>query len=159
MKTVHGACPHDCPDTCAWQVTVDDAGRAVGLAGTEDHPYTRGALCSKLKRYPERVYSAERLLHPMRRNGPKGSGQFERIGWDEALAEIVARLEDGIARHGPLTAMPANFAGTVLQHNVTQGQTEVQILAVYFAAGSRTNLSLAEIHRPWPAAEAAPAVV
>ena len=113
MKTVHGACPHDCPDTCAWQVTVDDAGRAVGLAGTPDHPYTRGALCSKLKRYPERVYSAERLLHPMRRNGPKGSGRFERVSWDEALAEVVARLQDGIARHGPLTAMPANFAGTI----------------------------------------------
>ena len=113
MKQVHGACPHDCPDTCAWQVSVDDSGRAVQVEGTADHPYTRGALCAKLKRYPTRVYSPDRILHPLKRSGAKGSGAFTRISWDEALATIVTRLQEGIAEHGPLTAMPCNFAGTI----------------------------------------------
>jgi len=113
MKQVHGACPHDCPDTCAWEVTVDDAGRAVQLQGTAAHPYTQGALCAKLKRFPERVYSPQRILYPLRRSGAKGSGEFTRIGWDEALTEITTRLEQSMAEHGPLTAMPCNFAGTI----------------------------------------------
>lgn len=113
MKTIHGVCPHDCPDSCAWQVTVDDDGRAVALHGTTSHPFTQGALCAKLKRYPERVYSPQRVLHPLRRSGAKGSGEFTRVSWDEAIAEITTRLEIGIARHGPLTAMPCNFAGTI----------------------------------------------
>ena len=113
MKQVHGACPHDCPDTCAWQVTVDEEGRAIKLTGTAEHPYTQGALCAKLKRYTERVYSDKRLLYPLRRRGAKGSGEFTRISWDEALEEIVTRLQDSIARHGPLSAMPCNFAGTI----------------------------------------------
>ena len=113
MKYVHGACPHDCPDTCAWQVAVDDTGRAVALSGDPDHPFTRGALCSKLKRYPERVYSDKRILHPLKRVGAKGEGRFERIGWDEALATVTARLKDTLDTHGPLGAMPCNFAGTI----------------------------------------------
>jgi anaerobic selenocysteine-containing dehydrogenase len=113
MKTVHGACPHDCPDTCSWLVTVDDDGRAVKFDGNPSHPFTKGALCSKLKRYPERVYNKDRILHPMRRIGPKGSAQFERISWDEALDEMVARLKQSIADHGPLSVMPYNFAGTI----------------------------------------------
>lgn len=113
MKQVHGACPHDCPDTCAWQVSVDDSGRAVQLKGADGHPYTQGALCAKLKRYTERVYSPERVLYPHKRSGAKGSGEFKRISWDEAISEIVARLKDSIARHGPLSAMPCHFAGTI----------------------------------------------
>lgn len=93
MKQVLGACPHDCPDTCAWQVTVDDDGRASQVHGTQAHPFTQGALCAKLKRYPERVYSAQRILHPLRRSGAKGRGSFTRISWDEALSEIVTRLK------------------------------------------------------------------
>ncbi len=113
MKQVHGACPHDCPDTCAWQVTIDDQGRASQVHGTPDHPFTQGALCTKLKRYPERVYSDQRLLYPLRRSGAKGSGNFTRFSWDEALAEISTRLKHDIAQHGPLCAMPCNFAGTI----------------------------------------------
>lgn len=113
MKTVHGACPHDCPDTCAWLVTVDDDGRAVGLKGDPDHPFTRGALCSKLKRYPQRVYSEDRVLYPQRRVGAKGEGRFERISWDEALDEMAARLTETLERDGPLGAMPCSFAGTI----------------------------------------------
>src|SRR3954470_6383586 len=97
--TVLGACPLDCPDGCSWTVTVRD-GEAVALRGNRDHPYTRGALCVKVNRYLEQARAADRVLHPMRRTGPKGSGRFERIGWDEALAEISTRLTAIIAEHG-----------------------------------------------------------
>src|SRR5947208_12714509 len=90
---VRGACPHDCPDTCAMLVTVED-GRATRVAGDPDHPFTRGFLCTKVNRYVERTYHHERLLYPMRRVGAKGSGQFERISWDEALGTIAARLSE-----------------------------------------------------------------
>ena len=112
MKTVRGACPHDCPDTCAWLITVDDDGRAIKLEGDPDHPFTRGALCSKLKRYPNRVYSKERVLHPLRRTGAKGEGKFERISWNDALDETINQLQITITKSGPLAAMPYNFAGT-----------------------------------------------
>jgi anaerobic selenocysteine-containing dehydrogenase len=88
---VRGACPMDCPDTCSWIVTVKD-GRAVKLEGDPAHPFTRGVLCNKLNDYVAYTQSPERLLYPMRRNGPKGSGSFARISWDEALAEVSARL-------------------------------------------------------------------
>jgi len=90
-RHVRGACPLDCPDTCSWIVTVQD-GRAVKLQGDRAHPFTRGALCNKLNNYIAYTQSSERLLYPMRRIGPKGGGSCERISWDEALAEISARL-------------------------------------------------------------------
>src|SRR6266581_2004913 len=90
-RVVRGACPHDCPDTCAMLVTVE-AGRAVRVAGDPDHPFTRGFLCTKVNRYVERTYHRDRLLHPLRRTGPKGSGRFAQISWDEALDEIADRL-------------------------------------------------------------------
>ena len=88
---VRGACPMDCPDTCGWIVTIKD-GRAVKLQGDSSHPFTRGALCNKLNDYIVYTQSPERLLYPMRRIGPKGVGSFVRISWDEALAEVSARL-------------------------------------------------------------------
>lgn len=81
----------DCPDTCGWIVTIKD-GRAVKLQGDSAHPFTRGALCNKLNDYIAYTQSPERLLYPMRRISPKGAGSFVRISWDEALAEISARL-------------------------------------------------------------------
>lgn len=113
MPMYRGACPHDCPDTCAWQVTVDDDGSVSAFSGDRDHPITAGALCSKLKRYPSRVASPDRVIYPLRRAGPKGSGQFERIGWDEAISEITDRLRHTLDEYGPLSAMPCNFAGTL----------------------------------------------
>src|SRR6476646_1633485 len=92
-RIVRGGCPHDCPDACAMLVTVE-SGRAVKVAGDPDHPFTRGFLCAKVNRYVERTYHRDRLLHPMRRIGPKGSGRFGRIGWDEALDEIATRLNE-----------------------------------------------------------------
>lgn len=110
---VRGACPHDCPDTCAMLVTVE-RGRAVRVAGDPDHPFTRGFLCAKVNRYVERTYHRDRLLHPMRRVGPKGSGQFERISWDEALDEIASRLDDiRASSDGPQAILPYSYAGTM----------------------------------------------
>src|SRR6188474_61573 len=88
---VRGACPHDCPDTCAMLVTVED-GRAVRVAGDPDHPFTNGFLCTKVNRYVERTYHEDRVLYPMRRVGRKGEGRFERISWDDALHDIAQRL-------------------------------------------------------------------
>jgi len=110
---VRGACPHDCPDTCALQVTVED-GRAVEVRGAADHPPTAGKLCTKVARYLERTYSKDRVLHPMRRVGRKGTGRFERISWDEALATIAGRF-GAIAgsQEGPQAILPYSYAGTM----------------------------------------------
>jgi anaerobic selenocysteine-containing dehydrogenase len=110
-RTVHAACPHDCPDTCAIRVTVAD-GQVVRLQGDPAHPPTHGALCTKVSRYAERVDHAERVLHPLKRAGPKGSGQFVRVSWDEALAEIAARLA-AIAARDPEAILPYSYAGTM----------------------------------------------
>ena len=110
-RYVRAACPHDCPDTCAIRVTVED-GRAVKVQGDPDHPPTHGALCTKVSRYPERTYHPERVLHPLKRVGPKGSGRFERVGWDEALRDIAARLAT-IAQRAPEAIVPYSYAGTM----------------------------------------------
>jgi anaerobic selenocysteine-containing dehydrogenase len=114
LTTVRAACPHDCPDTCAIRVTVEN-GIAIKVQGDPDHPPTHGALCTKVSRYPERTYHAERVLHPMKRSGPKGSGQFVRVSWDEALSDIAAKL-GVIAARGPDAAqaiVPYSYAGTM----------------------------------------------
>jgi anaerobic selenocysteine-containing dehydrogenase len=110
---VRGACPHDCPDTCAMLVTVRD-GRAVRVAGDPEHPVTRGFLCAKVNRYVERSYHRDRLLTPLRRVGPKGRGEFVPISWDEALGLIAERLGE-IARSavGPQAILPYSYAGTM----------------------------------------------
>jgi anaerobic selenocysteine-containing dehydrogenase len=95
-------------------VTVDEAGPtpvAVKLRGAPEHPYSQGELCPKVNRMLDRVYAPDRLLHPMRRTGPKGSGEFERITWDEALTEIAARLHEVIDTHGPEAVLPYSSAG------------------------------------------------
>jgi anaerobic selenocysteine-containing dehydrogenase len=83
VTIVKGACPHDCPDTCALEVHVSN-GVALKVTGSAAHGPTAGVLCTKLARYTERTYHANRLLYPLRRVGPKGKGRFERIGWEEA---------------------------------------------------------------------------
>ena len=110
-RTIHAACPHDCPDTCAIRVTVDK-GVAIKVQGDPDHPPTHGALCTKVSRYPERTYHAERVLHPLKRVGPKGRGQFMQVTWEEALADIAARLKV-IAARDPEAIVPYSYAGTM----------------------------------------------
>ena len=109
---VRGVCPHDCPDTCAWLVIVEH-GVATSVVGDPDHPFTEGALCSKLKHYEQRTYSKDRVLYPHRRVGPKGAGKFERISWETAIDEISTRMREISATDGPLAIMPHNFAGTI----------------------------------------------
>ncbi len=124
-RIVTGVCPHDCPDTCSWQVAVDrDSGRAVDLRGHPEHPLTRGALCSKVDRYLERTYHPERLQTPLRRSGPKGQGRFEPITWDVALAEIGDRLGRIIERT-PAAVLPYSYAGTM---GLLQGEAMAQRL-------------------------------
>ena len=110
---VRGACPHDCPDTCAMLVTVEN-GRATRVAGDPDHPVTRGFLCTKVNRYVERTYHRDRLLKPLKRVGPKGAGAFVEIGWDEAIDTIASRLtEISRSAHGPQAILPYSYAGTM----------------------------------------------
>ncbi|MGZ8269539.1 MAG: molybdopterin-dependent oxidoreductase, partial [Methylophilus sp.] len=90
VKTFHGGCPHDCPDTCSMVYHVQD-GQLLKVTGNTAHPMTRGGLCVKLKDYEKRHYHPDRLLYPMKRVGPKGSKQFKRITWDEALDEITSK--------------------------------------------------------------------
>jgi anaerobic selenocysteine-containing dehydrogenase len=110
-RVIHAACPHDCPDTCAIRVTVEGE-RLIRLQGEPDHPTTHGALCTKVSRYAERNSHPERVLQPLRRVGPKGSGQFEPVGWDEALDDIAARLK-AIAARDPQAILPYSYAGTM----------------------------------------------
>jgi anaerobic selenocysteine-containing dehydrogenase len=107
---VHGTCHHDCPDSCGWTVTVDD-GRAVKLRGRADHPYSAGELCPKVNRFIDRVYSPDRILHPLRRRGPKGGGTFEPVSWDDAMVEIGDRLHSVIDEHGAEAVLPFSDAG------------------------------------------------
>jgi anaerobic selenocysteine-containing dehydrogenase len=108
---VRGLCPHDCPDTCALLTTVEN-GRAVKVNGNPDHKHTQGVLCTKVSRYTERTYSPERLMHPLKRSGPKGSGQFVQVTWDEAIQDIAARLKF-IAAQNPEAVLPYSYAGTM----------------------------------------------
>ena len=98
-RVVRAACPHDCPDTCAMHVTVED-GMATKVAGDPDHPITVGFLCGKVSNYLDRVYAPDRILDPLVREGPKGQGTFRRASWDEALERVAAELLRVRERHG-----------------------------------------------------------
>ena len=108
---VRGLCPHDCPDTCALLTTVEN-GRAVKVQGNPDHKHTQGVLCTKVSRYTERTYSPERLMFPLKRSGPKGSGQFVRVTWEEAIADIAAKLKV-VAADQAEAILPYSYAGTM----------------------------------------------
>jgi anaerobic selenocysteine-containing dehydrogenase len=112
-QIVRGACPHDCPDTCATITTVQ-GGRATRIAGDPEHPFTNGFLCAKVNRYLERTYHRDRLLHPLKRVGRKGTSSFARVSWDEAIGEIAERLKDiAASSDGPQSILPYSYAGTM----------------------------------------------
>jgi anaerobic selenocysteine-containing dehydrogenase len=118
-KVVHAACPHDCPDACAVLITVDE-GKAIKIQGDPEHPVTRGFLCAKVAKYLDRVYSPDRVLYPLRRVGPKGCtqgsksfGNFERISWDAALAEIADRFRRISSEFGSESILPYSYGGTL----------------------------------------------
>ena len=127
-KVVHAACPHDCPDACGVLIRVED-GRAVKIQGDPSHPVTRGFLCAKVAKYLDRVYSPDRVLYPLRRVGPKGPGpanggtsasggagpgsSFQRISWDQAVAEIATRFRQISAEFGSEAILPYSYGGTL----------------------------------------------
>ncbi|SEA60777.1 molybdopterin-containing oxidoreductase family protein [Rubrimonas cliftonensis] len=106
-------CPHDCPSACALDVEVIDGATIGRVRGAADQSYTDGVICAKVARYAERIHHPDRLTRPLRRSGPKGSGRFEPVSWDEALDEIAARLLAAEARLGPETVWPYYYAGTM----------------------------------------------
>ncbi|MBU9436831.1 molybdopterin oxidoreductase family protein [Burkholderia multivorans] len=139
-------CPHDCPDTCAMRVTVEN-GRAIKVAGDPDHPPTQGVLCTKVSRYAERVHHPDRLTVPLKRIGAKGEGRFAPISWDEAFDEIGRRLGD-IAARAPEAIVPYSYAGTMglvqgegiaqrFFHKIGASRLERTICAAAGAAGLR----------------------
>ena len=117
----HGGCPHDCPDTCAMVFHVQDK-KLIKVQGNPDHPMTRGGLCVKLNDYEKRHYHPDRLLYPMKRVGPKGEKQFERITWDEAFDTIVSKWTQIINEHGAEAIMPNSYLGNQgLVHGLNGG--------------------------------------
>jgi molybdopterin guanine dinucleotide-containing S/N-oxide reductase-like protein len=124
FRVVHAVCSHDCPDSCAVLVTVNEEGRAVKVEGDASQPVTRGFLCGKVAKYLDRVYAPDRILYPLRRKPgvskkPLRRGQehdaFERVSWDEALDAIAARLKQISNLHGPESILPYSYAGTIGQ--------------------------------------------
>ncbi len=111
QKTVLAACPHDCPDTCSMLVTVEND-RVVKVRGNPEHPFTDGRLCVKVNHYEERIHHPDRVLYPLKRSGPKGSGQFTRISWPAAMEEIAARWKQIVKEHGSTAILPYSYLGT-----------------------------------------------
>jgi len=112
-RTIHSVCALDCPDACSLLIDIDEQNHGSRLRGNPNHPVTRGFLCGKVARYLDHEYSADRLLHPLRRTGAKGEGNFTPISWDEALDEIAHRLQAIAREHGPEAILPYSYAGTV----------------------------------------------
>lgn len=122
FRVIHTICSHDCPDSCGVLVTVNPEGRAVKVQGDPKHPVTQGFLCGKVAKYLDRVYSPERILHPLRRKpgspkGPLARGRehelFEQVSWDEALEAIAERLKQIAAEFGPESILPYSYAGNM----------------------------------------------
>jgi anaerobic selenocysteine-containing dehydrogenase len=122
FRIVHTVCSHDCPDSCAVMVTVNQEGRAVKVEGDPSQPVTQGFLCGKVAKYLDRVYAPDRILYPLKRRSgtqkgplPRGSEHeaFERVSWDEALDAIATRLREIGDRYGPESILPYSYAGTI----------------------------------------------
>lgn len=111
QKTLSTTCIMDCPDTCALEVSVED-GRLHSISGSRDHGVTNGFICDKVRQYGKRVYHPDRLLHPIRRSGPKGSDQYDPIGWDEAIDEIAGRFASIREEYGGEAILPYHYGGS-----------------------------------------------
>ncbi|HTW79121.1 MAG TPA: molybdopterin-dependent oxidoreductase [Terracidiphilus sp.] len=122
FRVVHTVCSHDCPDSCAVLVTVDESGRAIKVAGDPSQPFTQGFLCGKVAKYLDRVYSPDRILYPLKRKAGIAKGAlvkgreheaFERVSWDEALDAIALRLKAIAEQYGSESILPYSYAGTI----------------------------------------------
>jgi anaerobic selenocysteine-containing dehydrogenase len=121
MPALHSVCPLDCPDRCSLEVKVED-GKIASITGSGVHPLTDDFICAKVRDFPRRVYGRDRLLHPMRRTGPKGGGRFEAISWDDAIGEIARRFSEIRARSGGEAILPFYYGGS--NGLLTQGTTD-----------------------------------
>ncbi|MEN3377891.1 MAG: hypothetical protein V7604_3246 [Hyphomicrobiales bacterium] len=112
MPVEHASvCTLDCPDTCSLTVTVDE-GRIIKVRGSSVLPLTDGVICNKVAHHSaEFNHGPQRLRTPLKRTGPRGSGEFTRVSWDEALDTIHQRVSAVIDRFGPQAVMPLNYAG------------------------------------------------
>lgn len=106
-------CPHDCPSVCALDVEVLEDGRIGRVRGAKSHPYTLGVVCEKVARYAERIHHPDRLLHPLKRKGSKGGGEWQTISWDDALDEVASALLKAEQRDGSEAVWPYYYAGTM----------------------------------------------
>jgi len=113
IETVRSVCPHDCPSTCALEVERLDPATIGKVRGPREHPYSFGAICAKVARYAERAHHPERLREPLLRVGPKGSGQFAPIGWDDALDRVAGALRSATRESGAESVWPYIYAGTM----------------------------------------------
>ena len=122
-RTHFGACPHDCPDTCAMIYEVEDE-KLISVKGNKDHPMTRGTLCVKVKDYEKRHYHPDRLLYPHKRVGKKGEKKFERISWEEAIDTIHSKWVKIIEEYGPQAILPFSYLGNQgLVHGLNGGDS------------------------------------
>ena len=112
-ETNYSACPHDCPSTCALVVEKLDDHTIGRVNGNPDNSYTAGVICAKVARYAERTHHPDRLTVPLKRIGPKGSGQFEEISWDAALDEVANAFRDATDKHGAESVWPYSYGGTM----------------------------------------------
>ncbi len=142
-------CPLDCPDSCGMVATVDN-GAVTTLNGASDHPYTKGFICRKMRTYPERVYAPERIRHPMVRTGPKGTGQFKKTSWPEALQRLADKLVAVQQTHGGEAILPYQYAGNMgvinrnagypLYHKIGASRLEETICSAAAKAGWSLHL-------------------
>ena len=111
IKTGHSVCPHDCPSTCALDVELLDA-RTIGrVRGAKENSYTLGVICEKVGRYAERIHHPDRLVHPLKRKGAKGSGQWQRLTWDDAMGETTESFLKAEREYGPSAGWPPKASG------------------------------------------------
>jgi anaerobic selenocysteine-containing dehydrogenase len=137
LQIVRGACGHDCPDTCSWIVEVQN-GTAANLYGDPAHPFTRGTLCAKVNHYLERVYHPDRVLHPLKRVGSKGDGEFIQVTWDEALTAIASRWRAIVEESGAEAILPYSSAG--VQGLIQQASLDMRLFGSMGCSGLDRNI-------------------
>ncbi|MFO0991926.1 MAG: molybdopterin oxidoreductase family protein [Hyphomicrobiales bacterium] len=113
IKTGISVCPHDCPSTCALEVELLDANTIGRVRGSKENSYTLGVICEKVARYAERIHHPDRVLHPLKRKGPKGSGEWQRLSWEDAMAETAEAFLKAEAQYGAEAVWPYYYAGTM----------------------------------------------